>query len=86
MSNDRHFQRGNADLEINLAEQTNFFGFANRVKNAFREGITCFRFRVGKMVSPVALRPEIHDENDAIALAQDIWADYRDMEHGRLGA
>lgn len=81
---EENFTRHNKDIELNLRDFDSPFAFMNRVKNCFIEGITCFRFRFGTMVSPMALRPEIHDESDAIALAQDVWADYQDMLRGRV--
>lgn len=74
----RPFNRGNLDCHIVLDHSTTCAGLMKQVRNAFREGITCFRFTFQhgkrKFEDGIALRPEVHDEQDAVAMATDIWA------------
>lgn len=74
----RPFNRGNLDAHIKLDHSTTCGGLMKQVVNAYKEGITCFRFTFEhngrKFEDGIALRPEVHDEADAMEMATDIWA------------
>jgi hypothetical protein len=75
-----NFQRGNALFKFTFDETAKKLPFLLTIRNAFTEGFTCFEFNVNiksaQWRARGALRPELHEEKDALNFAAEIWAEF----------
>jgi hypothetical protein len=77
------FTRGNKDVQIDLGTMRSGLELAMRVAYLFKQGFTCFRFmfRYGARVfqENCALRPEVHNLEDAQEQAGEVWRHFNNM-------
>jgi hypothetical protein len=75
-----NFQRGNALFRYTFDETAKKPTFLLMIRNAFAEGFTCFEFYINikgnRYLACGGLRPELHDEKDAMDFAEEIWGEF----------
>lgn len=78
-----NFSRSNRHFRHDFTEKSRREPFLVLIRNAFTEGFTCFEFNVkikGKRWrARGGLRPELHDEKDAIDFAEEIWEEFESI-------
>lgn len=78
-----NFQRHNKLFCYTFDETAKKPTFLLTIRNAFIEGFTCFQFQVSikgkKFEARGALRPEIHNEKDAMDFAEEIWTEFESI-------
>jgi hypothetical protein len=78
-----NFTKGNALFKYTFDETARQIPFQVTIRNAFIEGFTCFEFHVnmrGKQyMARAGLRPELHNEKDAMDFAEEIWGEFESI-------